>query len=97
MTEARKDDGGKPQFHRLSLPFLEELAHVLQQGAEVYGEENHLKPMPGWRIRFFNAALRHLFAWFWTQKNDPKTGRSHLAHAAANLMFLFDRNNLDPD
>ena len=40
--------------------------------------------------RLLGAALRHLFAWGAGKGKDDETGRSHLAHAAACVLFLLD-------
>jgi hypothetical protein len=40
--------------------------------------------------RPFNAAMRHLWAWFRGERCDPERKLPHLAHAAVNCMFLLD-------
>lgn len=61
----------------------------LLEGACKYGRAN-------WRnagVRasiYYDAAARHLDAWFEGQTNDPKTGIPHLANAIACLAILID-------
>lgn len=86
MSETKKFDGEKPALAFLPTEPLEEVAEILDFGAEKYGRNN-------WQIgtswmRFASAALRHLFAWIRGEDLDPETGKSHLAHAACNLLFL---------
>lgn len=84
-----KFDDGKTQFHLLPTLAIEKVNRVLMHGAEKYGENN-------WRAvdnadeRYWNAAMRHMFAWISGEKIDSDTGISHLAHAACSLMFLLE-------
>ena len=38
--------------------------------------------------RYYDAAMRHLYAWFNGEPKDIETGESHLAHAICCLLFL---------
>lgn len=38
--------------------------------------------------RVYAAILRHLFAYWRGENNDPESGESHLAHAGCGIMFL---------
>lgn len=88
----RKDDGGKMRWDLVPYGALEEVVRVLMFGATEYGEWNWTK-VDNWRWRYFNAALRHLIAWFWRgETQDPKTGLHHLAHAAVNCIFLIHKD-----
>lgn len=83
-----KDDDGKPRTDLLPFAALTEVAHVMTFGAKKYGPYN-------WHglsaSRLFGAALRHLWA-FWTgEDNDPETGRSHVAHAAACVLMVLEQ------
>lgn len=40
------------------------------------------------RERYYDAAMRHLYAWFNGESKDLETGESHLAHAICCLLFL---------
>jgi hypothetical protein len=35
-----------------------------------------------------DGVYRHLAKWWEGEDNDPETGRSHLAHAGARILFL---------
>lgn len=77
------------------LPFeaLEEIGKVMHSGAVKYGDYNWKQGMK-WS-RLLAALLRHIFAWAIGEDNDKETGRSHLAHAACNLLFLLTYELLD--
>lgn len=49
----------------------------------------------GWREqspdRHLESALRHILEWKAGRKVDPETGRSHLAYAAARLLYAVAR------
>jgi len=88
--EARKNDAEKPRFDLLSPSLLEDTARVMAFGARKYGDRNYLN---GAGLRFgrvFAALMRHLWAWWRGEDSDEETGISHLAHAACNLMMLYD-------
>jgi len=76
------------------------------------GQEWHLRGCPALSItttgdrnwekgiawsRVYGAALRHLNAWYGGENLDPETGRSHLWHAATNIMFLMEFENTHPE
>lgn len=82
-----KFDQDKPMWHLLDADFAEEVVKVMTAGASKYGEKNWANGMKF--SRPFNALLRHLFAWWRGEENDPETGLSHMAHVTANAMFLF--------
>lgn len=88
MTEAKKNDSEKSRLDLIPYGVLEELGHVLGHGAAKYGEYNW-KSGGGleWK-RSYAACLRHLGEWSTGQNIDADSGRSHLIHAMANLMFL---------
>lgn len=93
VTAGRKDDAGKPMFSQLPPGTLLDVVTVLTDGAHRYGGDNW-KRVENAHTRYFDAALRHLLAWWEGESIDPSSGRPHLAHAAANLLFLrwFERN-----
>lgn len=70
-------------------------ANALDQVALAFtlGEEKH-KNNPkekgrSWRGEFA-AAMRHLWAFRRGEHNDPESGLSHLAHAAARVLILLE-------
>lgn len=90
----RKDDQGKPRWSLMPIRELSQVLAVLEHGANKYGVNNWVNITP-LRARYFNAAMRHLTAWWLGEKNDPETGLSHLAHSICCLIFLLwsDNNN----
>ena len=84
----KRNDTGKPKLHLLSYEALEEVAHVLEYGAEKYGDFNWRKGIK--YTRNLNSALRHVFQFLSNAGQDPDTNRSHLAHAICNLMFVLE-------
>lgn len=86
LTEGTKFDSGKVPLDLWSPDVLTETAKVLEQGAIKYEAYNWAKGI-SYR-RCFSALLRHLWAWWRGEKNDPEWNLHHLAHAMCCLMFL---------
>lgn len=79
-----KDDAEKPRTDLLPVAALVEVAHVFTFGAKKYAPYN----WHGLSVsRLYGAALRHLWAWWRGEDNDPETGRPHLAHAACCVLM----------
>jgi hypothetical protein len=96
-VSGRKDDQDKPRTDLLPPGPLLAIAEILKFGADKYGDHN-------WRGGFdwsrpYAAALRHLLAWWNGEDKDPESGKSHLAHAACNLVFLltFEQEGVGTD
>lgn len=81
-----KFDKGKSRVDLIDPRFLLELGEVLGFGAEKYGENNWQAIEPK---RYKAAALRHMCQYCAGEKVDKESGKSHLVHAACNLMFLY--------
>lgn len=92
MTGQKFDDG-KTQYHLMPLTALEQTNRVLMHGANKYGA-NNWQHVQGAEERYYNAALRHMFAWQAGEKVDPESGISHLAHAICSLMFLIEKESM---
>lgn len=90
--KGKKYDNGKLQWHLLPIEPLRQIVRVLQHGAEKY-EPNNWQKLENPRERYYNALLRHIFAWRDGEKYDTDSGLHHLAHAGANIIFLiwFDK------
>lgn len=79
----------KPPMHLIPKPFLIILSKVMGLGAKKYGPYN-------WRSNkvaasvYLGAAERHIASWADGESNDPESGVSHLAHAAACIAILLD-------
>ena len=79
-------NNGKPDYSLIPMAALAEVARVLEYGASKYERGNWLKPT-SWEVSF--ACLqRHMSAWQAGEDNDEESGRSHIAHAACNLIQM---------
>jgi hypothetical protein len=85
-SEGRKDDSDKTPWHLMPPDALNQIAQVLEFGANKYGDRNWEKGMH-WS-RPFSALMRHMWAWWRGENRDPETGLSHLAHAGCCILFL---------
>ena len=86
-TEGMKFDAGKPRWTLLPWRQVEQIVEILTFGAIKYADNNWQK-VENSKTRYFDALQRHLIAWFEGEKTDPESGKSHLAHAGCNLLFL---------
>ena len=84
-----KHDTGKLRWSLLPPGVMENIIRVLEHGANKYSEFNW-KEVPNSRTRYYDAAMRHIQAWWEFNLSDHETGESHLAHAICCLMFMLD-------
>ncbi len=63
-----------------------QIARVLTFGAAKYGANDWMRGLAYTVV--YGAIMRHLTLWFAGEDRDKESGELHLAHAAANLMFL---------
>lgn len=83
-----KDNRGKAPINLVpSRPILA-VAEILAFGALKYKPHNWRRGLP-WPDTY-SSLQRHLLAWNEGEDLDPETGKSHLAHAACQLLFLLD-------
>lgn len=82
-----KFDSNKVRHSLLPRKTLQRVLEVLEVGAKKYSEGNWLR-VENAETRYFDAAHRHLEAYWRGELNDPETGLPHLAHAISNLLFL---------
>lgn len=80
-----KYDQGKARWSLIPWVALKEIVDVLGYGSAKYAPNNWMKIEP---VRYKDAALRHFTDWLSGQKNDPETGKSHLAHLGCCILFL---------
>jgi len=64
-------------------------AQVMKLGADKYGAYNWRDETVSSTV-YYEAAMRHLFAWFNGEDKDPESGQSHLAHVRACMGILID-------
>lgn len=82
----RKNDGGKPKLSLIPIEAMNEVAKVMEFGAEKYGRDNYKRGCH-W-TRYIDAALRHIGAWCSGEDDDEESGQSHIAHAQCCLLML---------
>ena len=90
----KKEKDGKPDLTYIPYYPLRSVAAVLDFGADKYGRDNWRE---GDARSYAAAALRHLHAWCdpdWSDV-DQETKESHLAHAAASLLFAIELESKD--
>jgi len=80
-----KRDEGKVRVELLPAGPLIELAEVFTYGANKYRAWSWMT-LPA--ERQYASALRHLLAWRSGERDDPESGKTHLAHAATNIMMM---------
>ena len=85
--EGKKDDTGKLDWALLPLYPIREVVKVLMWGEKNYDRDNWQLVVDA-RLRYYNAAMRHITEWFGGKKNDSDTKLHHLAHAVCCLLFL---------
>lgn len=86
MEKAKRYNEGKLRWALVDFKALEELVRVLEMGAEKYGDDNWKLGLPYTQV--CESAMRHLLAFLSGENTDKESGRSHLAHVMANMMFL---------
>jgi hypothetical protein len=89
-----KHDQKKPRMDLLPPRPLVEIAQVLTDGAERYGEYNWANGLAFSRLKA--AMERHLLAWWAGEDLDPDSGRPHLAHLGCELLFAMDLRHTMP-
>lgn len=91
-----KLDAGKQRWSLFPPSVLAAVLRVLEFGAAKYSVDNW-KKVPDHKSRYYDAAMRHIQAWWAKERDDPESGESHLAHAVCCLMFLmwFDLDKAD--
>jgi hypothetical protein len=65
------------------------MGQVFSGGAAKYGRFNWREKTVSSSV-YYDAALRHLMAWFNREDLDPESGFSHLGHVMACMAILMD-------
>lgn len=86
-TAGVKYDSGKRRYSLLPAGTVNQVVDVLEKGATKYAPDNWQK-VDSPRLRYYDAALRHIDAWFRGERLDDETSLPHLAHAVCCLLFL---------
>lgn len=87
---AVKHDNGKIRMELLPINAMTQIAKVFTFGAKKYDDFNYMKNGGIKASRVYGALLRHMFAWYGGESQDPETGESHLAHAGCCIMILLE-------
>jgi hypothetical protein len=88
---AFKDDAAKPDMTLITYHMVAPAAKILKFGEKKYGRLNYRNPNPGFENRLVAATLRHLLQHTSGEELDTESGETHLSHALASLMLVFDR------
>lgn len=88
IEQGRKDDSAKRRYSLLPKGTVNSVVDVLEYGASTKYEIDNWQKVPSARTRYYDAAMRHIDAWFNGDLKDAETGLPHLAHAICCLMFL---------
>lgn len=89
----------KPPLSTIPMPPLFEVGAALLEGACKYRRHNYREAGVRSSI-YFDAAMRHLAAWWEGQDIDPDSGIHHISKAIAGLFVLRDsqmRGNVQDD
>lgn len=86
MKEGVKNDQGKSRYDLIPPYPLELLAQVYTMGAQKYEDHNWTKGIKYSRV--FAAIMRHLWAFWRGENEDPESGLPHPVHAAWGCFTL---------
>lgn len=89
MAKGIKYDQEKPDYSLLPFGAVDEVVKTLTYGAKKYYRDNwkHVED-----IRYQAAAMRHFSAYMQGENHDPESGIHHLAHMAASILFLLQKD-----
>lgn len=95
-TGSKRYNEGKPEVSQLDPNFIVELAGLMTASAKKYGKYNwalgqdYMTP--------YDSAMRHLLKFAAGEDLDVESGKSHILHAAANMMIIYtSMKNNDKD
>ena len=86
VDQTNKKDAGKPPMELVDPYAIQQLARVLEFGANKYAP-NQWRGGIEW-TRVTAAVLRHTFAFLDGETFDQETGLHHMAHVMCEAMFL---------
>ena len=79
-------NSSKPDYSLIPMTALAEVAKVFEYGAEKYDRDNWKRPTH-WTVSFA-CLMRHMAAFQAGEEEDSESGRTHLAHAACNVLQM---------
>jgi hypothetical protein len=86
-TGSKRFNEGKPEVSQLDPKFILDLADLMTVSAKKYGKFNWAHGQ--YYSTPYDSCMRHLLKFQLGQDIDEESGKSHLIHAAANLMILY--------
>ena len=89
VVVGNKADSGKPMMGEIPPCAMLDVAKVLTFGAGKYGRGNW-RAVDNARVRYLDAAIRHINAYQRGELTDDESGESHLAHAVCSLLFIME-------
>lgn len=94
-----KFDEDKLRYDLIPEQALKELARVYTIGAKKYGDRNWEQGLKWGRV--FAAMMRHAWAWWAGEQNDPVDGQHHLSSVAwcafALMTYELRANGIEPN
>lgn len=89
MELGTKYDSGKVRFSLVPSKSQLAVVKVLEYGAQKYSPDNwrYVDDIP---TRYYDAMMRHVYAYRAGEPLDPESGLPHLAHAICCLMFIME-------
>lgn len=87
VTGSLRYNEGKPEVSQLDPRFVIELADLMTLSAKKYGKYNWANGQEYHTP--YDSCMRHLLKFIAGEDFDDDSGKSHLIHAAANLMILW--------
>lgn len=82
-----KHDGGKLRPSLMPWESMLPVLRVMEYGARKYSPDGW-RDVPEPRLRYWDAAMRHMLAWALGERTDPESGETHLAHAVCSLLYI---------
>lgn len=79
----------KPKLSDTPTIGIREMGRVFTMGAGKYGRFNWREHAVSSSV-YYDAAQRHLMAWFDGEDRDPESGLPHLAHVMACVNIIMD-------
>ena len=79
----------KPKLSDTPTIGMREMGRVFSMGAKKYGRFNWREHTVSSSV-YYDAAQRHLMAWFEGEDLDPESGIHHLAHVMACMNIILD-------
>lgn len=95
LAEGTKYDESKLRFDLIPTRPLEKVAEVYTIGAKKYEDHNWRKGIKWGRV--FGAMMRHAWAWWRGERDDPKDGQHHLASVAWCALTLMEYEETYPE